>query len=148
MDEFTHKFVTESNMIEDIKRAPTKAEIAEHDRFINLGRINPEELKKFVSVYQPDALLRDKSGMNVHIGGCICPLGGFNIVEELYDLLFRINSFTPYELHIRYEHLHPFTDGNGRSGRALWAWQMLNIGRNISLGFLHHFYYQALAYRG
>lgn len=42
-----------------------------------------------------------------------------------------------------YETLHPFTDGNGRSGRALWLWAMGGIHR-APLGFLHHFYYQAL----
>lgn len=46
----------------------------------------------------------------------------------------------PWEVHIAYEMLHPFTDGNGRSGRMLWAWQM----RNFPLDFLHTFYYQTL----
>jgi hypothetical protein len=33
----------------------------------------------------------------------------------------------------------------GRSGRALWAWQMVNTGIDpFGLGFLHTFYYQAL----
>ena len=38
-------------------------------------------------------------------------------------------------------------DGNGRSGRILWAWQMIehNINPGLSLGFLHTFYYQALS---
>lgn len=42
------------------------------------------------------------------------------------------------------------TDGNGRSGRALWAWMMLCRGGSygrakvIELGFLHTFYYQTL----
>ena len=36
---------------------------------------------------------------------------------------------------------HPFTDGNGRSGRALWLWQMNN---HAPFGFLHTFYYQTL----
>jgi hypothetical protein len=35
----------------------------------------------------------------------------------------------------------PTTDGNGRSGRALWLWCMR--GR-APLGFLHQFYYQTL----
>ena len=49
----------------------------------------------------------------------------------------------------RYETLHPFMDGNGRSGRILWAWQMIehNIAPGLSLGFLHAYYYQTLAAR-
>jgi Fic family protein len=54
-------------------------------------------------------------------------------------------DLSPFAAHVRYEHLHPFTDGNGRSGRAIWAWQMLYQGRGeIPLGFLHHFYYQSI----
>ena len=56
---------------------------------------------------------------------------------------------TPFGIHLRYETLHPFMDGNGRSGRILWAWQMLHhdIAPGIRLGFLHAFYYQTLAAR-
>ena len=45
------------------------------------------------------------------------------------------------ETHVRYELLHPFLDGNGRSGRALWLWLM----GQAPLGFLHTFYYQTLS---
>lgn len=48
-----------------------------------------------------------------------------------------------YRCHVVYETLHPFTDGNGRSGRAVWLRQMGWIVR-APLGFLHHFYYQTL----
>ena len=36
-------------------------------------------------------------------------------------------------------------DGNGRSGRALWLWQMVNQHNyDMRLGFLHLWYYQSL----
>lgn len=37
-------------------------------------------------------------------------------------------------------------DGNDRSGRILWAWQMIehNISPGLSLGFLHALYYRTL----
>jgi len=36
-------------------------------------------------------------------------------------------------------------DGNGRTGRAIWAWQMQRLGRDpFALPFLHRFYYQTL----
>jgi Fic family protein len=30
--------------------------------------------------------------------------------------------------HIRYEHIHPFVDGNGRTGRMFMNWERLKAG--------------------
>jgi hypothetical protein len=137
-------FVTESNRIEGIMRTPTQRELDEHDRFMSLNVVTISELEKFVKVYQPDARLRDKEGLNVRVGNYIPPKGGLHIRDSLFRLLDCLNDCTAYENHIKYETIHPFTDGNGRSGRMLWAWQM----RRFPLGFLHHFYYQTLQASG
>lgn len=133
-------FVAESNRIEGIVREPTEAELKEHERFVSLPLITVEELERFVSVYQPNARLRDKTGLDVRIGNHYPPRGGPWIREKIESLLGRMHALGPYLTHIEYEALHPFTDGNGRSGRVLWAWQM----QDYPLGFLHHFYYQTL----
>lgn len=140
------KFITESNMIEGIHRKPTKAEIAEYRRFVALDEITIEELKQFVSVYQPDAKIREHYGMNVRVGNYRPPKGGEQIIIRLSNLLLPLtyNLYTPFQIHKEYEGLHPFTDCNGRSGRMLWAWQMNRACQSMELGFLHHFYYQAL----
>lgn len=132
-------FITESNKIEGIHRPPRKAEVKEFHRFMNLPEVTLGDVQKFVSVYQPDAVLRDKPHLNVRVGSHIAPMGGPEIVDDLKSLLSD-KGITPYQRHIEYENLHPFTDGNGRSGRMLWAWEM----RQIPLGFLHMFYYQTL----
>lgn len=133
-------FIIESNKIEAIVRDATQQEIEEFQRFMALPFITIEELEKFLSVYEPDALLRDKYCMDVRVGKYLPPFGGPEIRSELRRILET--PLSAYEKHCAYEQLHPFTDGNGRSGRMLWAWQM----KDLSLGFLHRFYYQALEY--
>ena len=141
-------FVRESNRIERITREPTTAELDEFERFMRLRVVTVEEMERFVSVYQPDAVLRDRRGLDVRVGAHVPPRGGPDIRDRLATLLrgahrvpdLRQRQSLSYLTHCRYETLHPFTDGNGRSGRMLWAWQM----QAFPLGFLHHFYYQAL----
>lgn len=137
--------VEESNRIEGITTT-TNAEIEEHQRFVALQSITIEELQAFVRVVQPDAVLRDQVGRDVRIGSHCPPRGGPKVRQQLQALLDDANAayYRPFEIHVRYEMLHPFTDGNGRSGRALWYWQMHALGYGTTIGFLHSFYYQAL----
>ena len=138
-----YDFVAESNRIEGINRAPTSAELIATEAFICLPKITLVTLKNLVAVLQPRARLRDKLGLDVRVGNHYPPRGGPEIRAALEELLIEINegNHSPYAAHLAYETLHPFTDGNGRSGRAIWLWQMK--GR-APLGFLHQFYYQTL----
>ncbi len=141
-----HKFIEESNAIEGINRAVTKEEVKETFRFIALDEITLEELQQFVSVMQPDALLRDKEGMDVKVGNHFPPKGGQYIKDELALLLEVMLDGDPFYAHKSYESLHPFMDGNGRSGRAIWLWQMLKLKKNFApMGFLQSYYYQSLS---
>ena len=137
--------VRESNRIEGILRDPTIGEVEEHARFMTLESVTITELERFVSVYQPSAKLRSLPGFDVRVGSHVPPRGGPHIVEQLQALLDDANAerFTPWAIHLQYETLHPFMDGNGRSGRMLWYWSMI-ANPLAELGFLHAFYYQTL----
>ena len=138
-------FVTESNRIEGILREPTDGELEVHQWVLAQPKLTIRTLTSFVTIVQPGAVLRHLPGLNVHVGGHAAPLGGLHIVAELQHILEHLDLRSVYQTHLAYEVLHPFTDGNGRSGRVLWLHQM---GGKAPLGFLHQFYYQTLAALG
>lgn len=140
-------FAVESDRIEGIddpKRADVHAEALEV--FCCRKSIAIPDLQEFVGRVEPRAVLRDQPGLNVMVGRHLPPPGGAEIVIGLEQILYDINEALehPFKIHQRYEFLHPFTDGNGRSGRALWLLQMLRAGYDGGLGFLHKWYYQSL----
>jgi hypothetical protein len=145
--EFIQNFIRESNAIERIYRDPTPEESLATERFLELEKITLEDLQDYVSACQPDAELRDREGLNVYIGNYVPPAGGISIKTRLEDILNDANNDSdPFRVHKQYESLHPFTDGNGRSGRIIWLWQMLRQRKNLApLGFLQSWYYQSLS---
>lgn len=142
------RFITESNGIEGICREPLDIEIEEAERFLELNEVTLGDVVDFIGVYEPKAILRYKTGLNVTVGNHIPPLGGMSIIYALESILEDVNNFnkSSFDIHCEYETLHPFTDGNGRSGRMLWLWmEYKRLGYLPKLGFLHSFYYQALS---
>jgi len=93
--------------------------------------------------------LRDKAGMDVRVG-LHKPIPGGSEVKEKLEHMIAFTDETgadPYQYHCEFETLHPFTDGNGRTGRMIWAWMMVDkYDYGFELLFLHKFYYQTLAH--
>ncbi len=138
------EFLEESNRIEGIDRPPTQSQVEAAEHFLGHDWMSVADLTFIAKVFQPDAELRNKLGMNVRVGDHIPVEGGPLVYKYLLEHLNYIPRFSPQRNHVDYETLHPFTDCNGRTGRLLWLWQMSGI-KNAPLGFLHTFYYQTLA---
>jgi len=143
-----HEFVKASNLIEGIKREPYPQETEMVEAFLALPEITIADVASAVSVFEPGALLRNQYGMNVRVGCHIPPSGSPRVAELLGDIVAMANDLEDIHMvHCEFQLLHPFTDGNGRSGRLIWLWMMMkrNGGFFPERGFLHEFYYQALA---
>ncbi len=143
------EFVHESNRIEGIVREVGDLQFAREvvatQEFVNCDYPTVVGLCDFVATVTSRALhpavLRDKPGMNVQVGDHFPPHGGPEVEVALETILRNLYRLTPFQAHVEYECLHPFTDGNGRSGRVLWLWM---LGGKAPLGFLHQWYYQTL----
>lgn len=137
------KFIRESNQIEGIETTSLEDVIA-HQALLNIESPSAKDLADFVEVVA-FAKMRNKPGLDVRVGDHVAPPGG-PAIPHMLEALLKNPPALPFVLHVEYETLHPFMDGNGRSGRALWLWYMRKLGQPIySSSFLHTFYYQALA---
>lgn len=139
-------FADESNKIEGMPNARMR-ELDALASFCALSIVTVADLETYVKLVAPGHRLRRKAGLNVRVGNHIAPAGGPDIETRLVALLSD-EALSPYAAHVAYELLHPFTDGNGRSGRALWLWMHMQSDTAYSafeLGFLHTFYYETLS---
>ena len=151
-NKYLKNFITESNKIEGVEGFSDK-ELQAYKDFLSLSKINVADLENLASIITPRALLRNKRGMNVRIANHFPPAGGSfvktmlsEILDDLNELPIKYVKMRMHDYHCKYESLHPFMDGNGRTGRAIWLWCYLKAyGELPRIGFLHKWYYDSLS---
>ena len=117
-------FVRVSNRMAGITRDPTVAEISAHRGLLAVNALRVENLELFIRHIAPGAGLRDTPEAEAPEE---TPAAGDDLRSDLATIIqaAQTRSASPSRLHRIYRRLRPFTDGNGRCGRALWMWQMM-----------------------
>lgn len=72
----------------------------------------------------------------VTVGGRVCP-PPYLVCELMHNWLLDMKKYwkilDPKQMHIRFEKIHPFVDGNGRLGRLLMWWHEEKLKRQPTL---------------
>lgn len=137
-------FIIESNQIEGEKTF-LKKELPVYEWWLD-DDIDEDRLKEFHKRLCQARVMLDESERGVYrkvpvYVGKKEMMNPGSIRRCMIQFFGDLEKMSPFEAHKRYEEIHPFVDLNGRTGRAIWLWQMGGPG---SLGFLHSWYYQSL----
>lgn len=134
-----------SNLIENIDDADEDEQsLAAWDYLCgqkNLSHAAIKETQRLITSNQTDLPNSDKgeyrsvSKTNVWIGRRAAP--GWELVALLMDNylldMSNLRAADPKAMHIRFENIHPFRDGNGRTGRMLMWWHERALGLEPTL---------------
>lgn len=109
-----------SYVLQNHKRLPSVHDVLEiHRRLMQNSRIGSSNIGNF---RQSQVMIGNNLGANP----VAVPYFMNSLCNRVYDL-----KLNPLIAHYEYEIIHPFVDGNGRSGRLFWLWLRLHTGGNI-----------------
>jgi hypothetical protein len=122
-------FVRVSNRMAGITREPTVSEISAHRGLLAANALRVENLELFVHHVAEGARLRSEAGTPAPSANeQTAPAGELKADLATIVLAAQKQAASPQRLHRIYTLLSPFTDGNGRAGRALLMWQIMRVG--------------------
>lgn len=128
-----HIHIHESNLIENIddEAEDLQSLIAwrwlEKQEEITLHEVR--KIQKIITINQD--LRPDERGYwrkcDVWVGGHLCPEWTY-LPTLIGQWMKEFDKRPPLQNHIAFEQIHPFVDGNGRTGRMLMWWQEMKLG--------------------
>ena len=78
----------------------------------------------------PKSWLGELRSVYVEVGQRTCPSPESvpYILDMWIEKMQNLEKIDPKTAHIDFEHIHPFRDGNGRTGRMLMWWHEIQLG--------------------
>lgn len=140
------EYIHQSNLIEGIDDPKADAQSLEAWHWLidkvgdRPGRMTQSiilELHRKITAGQlPDHQSGVFRRVQVYVGNHVPPSGQV-MLGQIYgwgiDMIEHYKELDPKEMHIKFEQIHPFVDGNGRTGRMLMWLHEYWLGRELTL---------------
>lgn len=132
--------IHQSNLIENINdNFEDRLSLLAWQYIENQPRLSRERVMQLHYLITHNQLGPQEAGHNrkvhVTVGGHACP-EPYLAVHLLANWMLDMQGWRkldPKDMHVRFEKIHPFVDGNGRTGRMLMWWHEIKLGREPTL---------------
>jgi Fic family protein len=148
IDNDIEEFLKESNAIEDVHDEDSLQQALYAWNYLkNVKKLSVHDIlktHKILMLHQPGLRPNEKGYLRIvpvyianheALNASIIPTTLANLVMNINDIVDHTKNESIIfleriikEHHVKYEKIHPFVDGNGRTGRMIMNWERIQVG--------------------